>query len=582
MKTDMMLAKLSGSLRRQANKLTDGPLRTDFLTLLDDPAVVSNRKLLLGVQEAIEEAIASASPTAETVFESKDAALKYLRDTIFPEVSKNVRLFKTPKLAKDEYIVINRDWIHGLDTHQTHASDRDVNDRLLAAGLPASVEHYPFPGAKAPVKLTVLSAWRRQPETQAARINTLDYIPGGEGIVGHAFNTFKDVSVDAMPDIDVLLFLDHMRDNLCNGNVSYFEYLIRWLAHMVQKPSERPMTGIAIIGDQGNGKGIFIDFIARMLGGRRNANTTTSAKDTKSFNTAVGNKLLVVFDEATFSGDHEQSDFMKKLVTEPYVRIEPKGIDAYEVANYARCFITSNNMESAVPVDIGGRRWLIIECRSMQTEGDYLRDLANKVGNNGEDHPDAIKHFVNGFKHHLQTLDLTGFDTRKLPTQTTGLDTKLHNHYKRDPVYAFLCEWLNAPDLIIYRQIVERDGDGLHEYDRALVWNDEHTFSDYYAVFQDMCKSSHGKPIGANRIGRELAKYGVECFSKGGNVRHVKMPTPRAVLNALRKSARFDSLVSPEQEALIAKWTDEGAPDGFKASMIINREVRVREPELVG
>lgn len=575
-----MLAVLEGGLRRQVSKLTDAALRTDFLTLLDDPAVTGNRKLLRELQDAIEEAIMGQAPSADTVFESREAAMEYLRMAVFPELNRHIRLFKTPKLAKDEYIVVNRDWIHGLDTHQTHASDRDVNDRLLAAGVPAAVLHRRSPGSKSIDKLSVLSAWRRQPETQAARINTLDYIPGGDIIVGHAFNTFKDVSVEALPGIDVSPMMTHIRDNLCNGNAAYFEYLIRWLAHLVQYPSKRPLTGIAIIGDQGTGKGIFIDFIARMLGGRRNCNTTTSAKDTKSFNTAVGSKLLVVFDEATFSGDHEQSDFMKKLVTEPYVRIEPKGIDAYEVENYARCFITSNNMESAVPADIGARRWLIIECRSMQSEGDYLRDLACKIGNNGEDHPDAIKHFVNGFKHFLQTLDLAEFDTRVLPVQTTGLDTKLHNHYKRDPVYAFLCEWLNAPELIVYRQTTQHiDGTPI-EYDVPLAWSDEHKFSDYYAVFLEMCRASHGKPVGANRIGKELAKYGVQCFSKGGNVRYVRMPKPQDVLAALRRSARFDALVSPDQEALIALWSNDETPDTFNAPIVIGERVE-RGPELV-
>ncbi len=293
-----------------------------------------------------------------------------------------------------------------------------------------------------------------------------------------------------------------------------------------------------------------------MLGGRRNANTTTSAKDTKSFNTAVGSKLLVVFDEATFSGDREQSDFMKKLVTEPFVRIEPKGIDAYEVANYARCFITSNNMESSTPADIGARRWLIIECRNNLDQRE-LAALATAIGNNGDDKPGAIKHFANGVKHHLQQVDLADFNPQLLPDQDTGMQTKIHNHYKQDPVYAFLVEWLRSPGLTLHRSVVEKWDDEYVEQDKPLTWDDELLFADVYAVFSEMSKEAHARVIGKNRIGIELERFGIELVSKGGNIRYMKLPGPMAMLVVLRAASRFDKLVSPEQELVIKRWRDE-------------------------
>jgi hypothetical protein len=267
----------------------------------------------------------------------------------------------------------------------------------------------------------------------------------------------------------------------------------------------------------------------------------------------VGSKLLVVFDEATFSGDHEQSDFMKKLVTEPFVRIEPKGIDAYEVANYARCFITSNNMESSTPADIGARRWLIIECRN-NLEQSKLAALATAIGNNGEDKPAAIKHFVNGVMWHLKEMDVSGFNPQLLPEQTTGMQTKIHNHYKQDPVYAFLVEWINAPRLTLHRHVVDRADGTTIEHEVPLEWEREITFSDLYTVLAEMTKEAHGRVIGRNRIGPELEKYGIKLFSKGGNVRYVKLPEPLTMLTVLRAASRFDKLVGTAQEEYIKNW----------------------------
>ncbi|ALT76991.1 primase-helicase family protein [Paucibacter sp. KCTC 42545] len=364
-KKSLELIRTRALIGKLIEQVADPKDKADFLAALQNPDISDSIELLNELKGIVNAASPEVAAVEEKVFASKSEAMEFLSSTVFPMISSHFRLFKTSKLRQDEYIVINRDWLDDARIYDTYASPFDVADRLASIGIPSTVHYFTqSSGGKSSVqKLNVLSMWRRDPQTQSGRLSTLQYIPGASDIVGYAFNTFKDVSVTAVPDVDLSIFLGHMQDNLCNGNTLHYEYLLNWLAHLVQHPSKRPMTAVSIIGGQGTGKGIFIDFISRMLGGRRNCNTTTSPQDTKNFNTAIAGKLFVVFDEATFSGDHQQSDFMKKLVTEPYVRIEPKGIDAYEVENYVRCFITSNNMESAVPATIGARRWLIIECK---------------------------------------------------------------------------------------------------------------------------------------------------------------------------------------------------------------------------
>lgn len=210
-------------------------------------------------------------------------------------------------------------------------------------------------------------------------------------------------------------------------------------------------------------------------------------------------------------------------------------------------------MESSTPADIGARRWLIIECRN-NLDQRALATLATAIGNNGDDKPGAIKHFANGFKHHLQQVDLAKFNSQLLPEQDTGMQTKIHNHYKQDPVYAFLVEWISAPKLTLYRHMVDHvDGSAL-DRDEALEWGEQIRFSDMYAVFSEMSKEAHGRVIGRNRIGPELQKYGIELLTKAGNVRYVKLPVPRAMLMVLRVASRFDRLVSEQQEEFINGW----------------------------
>lgn len=504
--------------------------------------------------------------TMSKTFETADKAYEYLREEIFPIVSSYVHLFKTPQNRQDEYIVIRPINPEDEETYtaSVYSTDRDILDMLVSVGVPPHVKHLGLTEQNRPhfEKTTVLSAWRREPSTQRSRLTGLCYWPGGELVIEGKLNTYKDVSVAAVepPDPQALDdILDHVRDNICNGSKDYADYLLKWLAHMVQFPAIRPKTAVAVIGDQGTGKGIFIDFLKQVLGGDRNCNTTASSSDTKAFNFALANKLFVVFDEATFAGDRQQSDFMKKLVTEPRIRVEPKGVDAYEVENFVRVFITSNNMTSAVPAGIGARRWLIIECRN-DVDTKWLKNLAVKIGNNGPVEG-CIEGYASWFKHYLQTLDLDGFDTLALPMQDTGFETKLNGLYREDPMKAFMWEWLRADDLTLYRQIKERrDGEDI-EFDFPLVWEREVVFADFYAIFAEHCDKSHTQVPAANRVKAMLERYGGTTAARKGNMRYVILPEPSHCLGVLRKSSRFDNPISQKQEEVIrAAWKNEVQP----------------------
>lgn len=51
-----------------------------------------------------------------------------------------------------------------------------------------------------------------------------------------------------------VLIRDYLRDVICDGNSETYEYLIRYLAHMVQHPEEKPGVMIVLLGGQGTGK----------------------------------------------------------------------------------------------------------------------------------------------------------------------------------------------------------------------------------------------------------------------------------------------------------------------------------------
>jgi hypothetical protein len=48
---------------------------------------------------------------------------------------------------------------------------------------------------------------------------------------------------------------------MCAGNEKTYDYLIRFLAHMIQKPHEKPGVIITLLGGQVTGKGVFFSLL---------------------------------------------------------------------------------------------------------------------------------------------------------------------------------------------------------------------------------------------------------------------------------------------------------------------------------
>jgi len=115
----------------------------------------------------------------------------------------------------------------------------------------------------------------------------------------------------------------YLLDVVCAGDRDCFAYLIRYLAHMVQRPEEKPGIMIVLLGGQGTGKGTFFQLLAKIW-----SRSTLLVSDVShvvgGFNAALEHNYAICMDEALFSGDKKAADRLKSLITEPTITIEAK------------------------------------------------------------------------------------------------------------------------------------------------------------------------------------------------------------------------------------------------------------------
>lgn len=529
--------------------------RKNYQEAFDEATTLEDKRSALEVLQERTEKTEKETSIDDIYFESKEKALDHLKNVLFPIITSKFRLFKTPKMKNDEYLVIDLDWLGIDDDRQSYAKTSDVVDRLASIGVPPKIFYTKVidKDKTKDMPLDTLEEWRRSPETQASRLNGLDWVPAPKSqFIGSKFNTFRDLSIEPKPGVDTSEFFNHIKKNLCGNNEEIYEYVINWYAHMFQEPTQRPLSAIAFLSEsEGIGKGILTDTIARLLGGNRNVNSTLTSKDTANFNTAVAGKLFLVWDESTFAGNHEQADFMKRLTTEQYLRVEPKNMDAYQIQNYSRVNITSNSVDSAVSETIGGRRWLIVECPSIidPSHSQYLKELASKIGLNEPKVP-GIPGYLNSIMHEFKTRDISKFDPAQIPKHSGAADSKLTNTYHKNSIYAFLCEWIRASDLTIYFPSIERSTDGsTTPSEMGISLTDKKIrFATFREAYEHSCRARYARPVGANILGKRLEQYGFTISPGAANIRYLNIPDPVALLTELKRSSRNDILVTPEQE----------------------------------
>jgi hypothetical protein len=230
--------------------------------------------------------------------------------------------------------------------------------------------------------------------------------PGGpKEIRGDMLNMFQGLATDPAPG-NWSLMKAHILNILCAGRQETFDYLIRWMAWSVQN-LDRPIgVAVALLGDQGAGKGIFVRAFGSIFG-EHFAHVANGEQLTGRFNANIAKSCLVFLDEAVWAGDKKAEGVLKALITEDRLSLEAKFRDPITVANKLRIIVASNN-EWAVPAGVGDRRWLILNVDNSYagtSHAVYFDALGSEIKNGG----------TAAMLHDLLAMDISKFNVREVP-----------------------------------------------------------------------------------------------------------------------------------------------------------------------
>ena len=206
-------------------------------------------------------------------------------------------------------------------------------------------------------------------------------------------------------DTPYLEIADFLYSVIASNDSIIFEYLINYLAHLYQKPEEKPGIMVALMSAQGCGKGVFMQMLSKIW-----SRTTLMINDIESitgrFNLCLERKLIINLDEAMYVNDNAGQEKLKNLITEPYINVEAKHQMPRTVNSLHRFFLATNH-EHFLRTSKDDRRLFAVPISSCrQNDHQYFNQLMDIMNNTDQ---------LNGFVHLLKTKNIRDFNVRLRP-----------------------------------------------------------------------------------------------------------------------------------------------------------------------
>jgi hypothetical protein len=324
------------------------------------------------------------------------------------------------------------------------------------------------------------------------------------------YNLFRGFTVESEPG-DCTMLKDFLRDIICDGDEEDFKWLWHWMAHLVQRPGEKPKTAVVIWGEGGIGKGHF----GRILRALVHPYGTTLGDSDSVIGRWAGEihalNLVCVSEEAVFSGDRKIANALKHKIDHEKVRVEVKHIQPIELNSYTRYVFDSNHPDAVYIEGNGSERRFFVRRVSAARKGDtdYFAQLREEIDG------DSIKALF----HELMTYRPAdaGMEWRDVFMAPETHDRKRMEHETMRPVYRAFARMIEDGEF--------QYQDGLEKYrfdlEEGQTWIPKRMLQEFVARHGDNRQAAETDParVFERLYGRPLAsrRARAKCYYRRAN-----------------------------------------------------------------
>ena len=183
------------------------------------------------------------------------------------------------------------------------------------------------------------------------KADTTKYINTFDGFACKDWNDNNNLNIDSFHTLI---------SNLCNHEQNVIDYILDYLAHIIQKPAVKSGKIIVFRGIEGVGKDSFYLLMEKILGVKYCLNTENFEDLFGKYNIAIKNKIFLCLNETNAEDGRKYKDSLKAFATADTTKYADKNVKAISQNNYSRLFLFANS-SSPVNLEMTSRRYIIIK-----------------------------------------------------------------------------------------------------------------------------------------------------------------------------------------------------------------------------
>ena len=259
---------------------------------------------------------------------------------------------------------------------------------------------------------------------------------------------------------------------LVNNDEKSYDYLMKWLSHLLKYPSQKCGKMPIFISKEGCGKGTLMRIIELLIGEDKYLETSQPENIVwGKFNSLMGSAYFVNLNEIGKKNQQDAEGRIKNILTDSAMSIKGEGDKPYKIASYHRFMMSSNNED---PSSVGRRKWFIRCSDILKDNIEYWADMNAIID---------TKNVIRSFYDYLMTIDSEDFMRLEMPITEYQ---EILQESSVDTIELFV-EWVAKT--YHYKGYV-KDEDSEHE-DYGYGVKSDYSMGELYQLFKDFKSKYH-------------------------------------------------------------------------------------------
>jgi hypothetical protein len=252
-------------------------------------------------------------------------------------------------------------------------------------------------------KMSFISAWLDDNKKRVVDRIVMDPTKRMKSV----YNMWRGFTAENLPPVNnesladlIKPIIKHIDDVITAGVKEHTDWILDYLANIIQRPANKTQVAISLYGTQRCGKGIIFEFFRHKVLGKHCSFQTPKPERDLFGRFATGALGCVCLQVDEVKSLHDHADQLKDFITNPTLNIEKKGKDVFVVDNLVNLILTSNNA-NALTVSADDGRFALFHCSSVHKgNAVYFKELGNHL-----DQPEVAR----AFYQHLLSRDLSAY-----------------------------------------------------------------------------------------------------------------------------------------------------------------------------